>query len=375
MVDQTNDELNPYPVRASVVALEHNIPEPARTSTFTLESSDEPGAIQNEIAQTRRQLGQTIEQIQDRLSPERLREQAKESIREATIGKVEEMTYKAGQEVKSWRAKLTQTVRENPVPAALIGIGLGWLILSDNNGRTYEEEHDRRSNIYRQYGSGYEGYSDSRGAEALREGREWAREKGQEAKEVISSTAEKAQDYAASVTESIQESASDMLEQGERQAKELGNQVRETVAETQEQIRERAAHLETRAQQGLRKTKYTFIETMEENPLAIGAAVLALGLLVGTALPRTASEDRWLGEKRDHLVDEVKERVQETAHKVQNVVHEVQEAAMETARDEVEKQNFYTPTTTPTTSKSPDWAENNPAATDDNRVSGMQQRP
>src|ERR1700720_4270945 len=46
---------------------------------------------------------------------------------------------------------------------------------------------------------------------------------------------------------------------------------------------------------------------IEERPLAVGVAALALGLLAGVALPATRREDQLLGDARDDLLDSARE--------------------------------------------------------------------
>jgi len=72
-----------------------------------------------EIERTRADMSETVDAIQERLSPENLKEQAKDRVREATVGRAQE----AG-------SGIVETIRANPVPAALTGIGLGWLLVS-----------------------------------------------------------------------------------------------------------------------------------------------------------------------------------------------------------------------------------------------------
>ena len=81
--------------------------------------NDEVEVTRIEIERTRADMSETANAIQQRLSPETLKEQAKDRVREATVGRVEE----AG-------SGITETIRENPLPAALTGIGLGWLLVS-----------------------------------------------------------------------------------------------------------------------------------------------------------------------------------------------------------------------------------------------------
>jgi hypothetical protein len=102
----------------------------------------------------------------------------------------------------------------------------------------------------------------------------------------------------------------------------------------------------------MRRARYTFAETLEESPLVVGVAALALGALVGLALPGTSKENEWMGETRDRIVEDVKATAQETARKVQNVAEQAQHAAVSEAKREAEKQDLTMPTggNKPTTS-------------------------
>ena len=75
--------------------------------------------------------------------------------------------------------------------------------------------------------------------------------------------------------------------------------------------RERAAELSWRARERARyqtrQARVGFWETMEERPLALGAAALALGVMAGLMIPSTRKEDELMGETRDRLMERAKE--------------------------------------------------------------------
>jgi hypothetical protein len=60
---------------------------------------------------------ETVDATQERLSPQNLKEQTKDRLKEATVGRAREA-----------RSGIVETVRANPLPAALTGIG--WLLVS-----------------------------------------------------------------------------------------------------------------------------------------------------------------------------------------------------------------------------------------------------
>ena len=83
--------------------------------------------IRAEIEGTRQELGGTLNELGDRLEPGHVVQQVKENVREATIGRVEE-TAKGVSEM------VMDTIRRNPIPAALAGAGLAMLWVNRSQG-------------------------------------------------------------------------------------------------------------------------------------------------------------------------------------------------------------------------------------------------
>jgi ElaB/YqjD/DUF883 family membrane-anchored ribosome-binding protein len=320
--------------------------------------SDDPDQLQSQIRRTRAQMEGTIDEIQARLAPEHLKEQAQEKLREATIGKVETMAHQAERSVQSWRANAMDTVRENPIPAAMIGIGLGWLLLSRRNGRddyNYQERDYRYATDPYQPYYGYQPYEEQgrmeemrdQAAHTMQEAKAWAGEKV----EAVGDTAENLQNRAAETAQNVKASVGEAVHKAEDYASQVSSQASEAAHRAQLQAQQSARQLQYQARRQVRRARYTFEETMEETPLIVGVAALALGALVGLALPGTAKENEWMGETRDRLVDDVKATAQETARKVQNVAEQAQHAAVSEAKREAQKQDLTMPTasTKPTT--------------------------
>jgi hypothetical protein len=98
------------------------------------------------IERTRAEMSATIDAIQEQLNPQHIGEQVREqvrhqfeetkaTVRDATIGKAEAIMRDAGDTVNEARYSLMDTVRQNPIPAAMVGIGLGWLFMNRSSGR------------------------------------------------------------------------------------------------------------------------------------------------------------------------------------------------------------------------------------------------
>src|SRR5215216_2932524 len=123
--------------------------EPENTATESIASGsaddydEDAEQIRTEIEDTRADMSQTINEIQERLSPEHLMGQVKETVREATIGKVErvmdrvgetisgvtepalEVAGRAGTAIKEAGRTVGYSLWRNPIPVALIGLGVG----------------------------------------------------------------------------------------------------------------------------------------------------------------------------------------------------------------------------------------------------------
>lgn len=83
------------------------------------EENRSPDQIERDIEQTRSQMAGTLDDIQRKFSPGQMVDQA--------LGYLDEKSGKIGNQVMD-------TIRENPVPVTLIGVGLAWLATSGWSG-------------------------------------------------------------------------------------------------------------------------------------------------------------------------------------------------------------------------------------------------
>ncbi len=272
-------------------------PDPALGTEAEIDEIERSRA---EIERTRAGMGETVDAIQGRLSPENLKERAKDRVKEATVGKAQE----AG-------SGIVGTIRQNPLPAALTGIGLGWLFA--NSRKQSSSRPPYRDVTYRDaaYVEGYPPayghpprYEDERGSSA-----------GQalgNARDKVGETAGQAQDKAGELAGRAQDQASHLSDQTRDQASRLGEQTRYQA----------------------RRASVGFQRMLRENPLAVGTLAVGVGAAVGLAIPETSKEHEVMGEARDTVVDKAQEKVEETQQKVQQVAQEAQSVAREAAENQ-----------------------------------------
>lgn len=254
-----------------------------------------------EIERTRADMSETVDAIQERLSPDTLKEQAKDRVKEATVGKAQE----AG-------SGIVGTIRQNPVPAALTGIGLGWLLVSARRQSAGQE-----ARLYRRpaYDATYD--YPPRYEESVSSGASPGQALGR-ARDSVGETASQAQDKASQAVSQAQDKAGQVAVRTQDRVSQLGNQARYQA----------------------RRASGGFQRMLQENPLAVGALAAGVGAAVGLAIPETAKEHEVMGEARDTLVEKAQEKAQDAQQKVQRVAEEAQSAAKDAAKEEADNQGL-----------------------------------
>jgi gas vesicle protein len=321
---------------------------------------DETQVIRANIEQTRAEMSETIDAIQERLSPSHLKEQAQEQfqdikdqvreqvreqfheakqiVRDATIGRVENMVQQASDTVNDTRYTIGDTIRQNPIPAALVGIGLGWLFMnrssnkpvrySGRGGVRGSQAYDDRGGYgytSRTYDNGVR-YDDRRYYDDAR----YYDQRGagspgmiQQGRETVGNVASSVTGTASNVASNVADTASNVASNVTETASNLANRAQETASNVVDQAQYQAQRVEDRFQQSL-----------HSNPLAVGAIAIALGTAVGLALPQTERENQLMGEARDNLIDKAQEVASDTMEKVQRVATDVADETKQTVKEQ-----------------------------------------
>ena len=288
----------------------------ADNSDNTSDTGDESTAeIRGDIEDTRARMGSTIDAIQEKLSPQRLMEQAKETARDATIGKAQEMASNVADTAKETGSTLMDTIRENPVPVALTAIGLGWLLwgarrkaADRRDERDYWNGRNGRYGQYDRYGR-YSGYDDR-----YRNGMYQPRQDDGR----MSQMADKVQDTAGRVGDQMQNAASKVSDQ---------------VQDAASTVADRAGDAADYAQWQAQRARSWLEQTWEDNPLLVAGAALAAGALIGLSVPETQMENQLMGDARDSLVEKAQGVAEDTVQKAQDTAtkaaHQVENQAQQ----------------------------------------------
>ena len=245
-------------------------------------TAEQTEQIRSDIEDTRAEMGQTINEIQERLSPEHIVNQVKDSVRDATIGKVQRAMETMGEKISDVTEParevmgqagnaIAQSVWKNPIPLAFIGLGVGMLMM-------------------RRFGTGTSGRTNQRQMQQ---------------RVAVKSNGE---------SESLQE---------EGPVSRTFQQVKETASDLASRSTNNLSALTSQAKDGAKKVSNRFGQILKESPLAVGAVAIAAGAAVGLVLPSTTLEKEYIGETSGMLVDKVGQVAQDAVDLVQSAAEQM----------------------------------------------------
>ena len=241
--------------------------------------------VEREVEISRSELDRNMEALKSKMTPGQLFDEAARSM------------GGAGQQIGS---KFMAQAKENPMPLAVMGLGLAWLM-------TTSRKSEGRSS-----GGDYSDYSDGP--------RSWdgaSPSHSSRLADAAGGLAGRAADFAADAREGLADKAQAAFDGG-RSA--LGS------------ARDAASSATSRVAQAGRRAQSSVMDTLDGEPLLMGALGLVVGLAVGASLPSTPAENRTLGRMRDKVVD----KAHDLAGSGLQQAGEVTKAAYESVKSELQ---------------------------------------
>jgi ElaB/YqjD/DUF883 family membrane-anchored ribosome-binding protein len=373
-------------------------------------SSDQ---IKADIERTRNEMTEKIDTIQDRLSPDNLKLQAQSMVQDILQESSDAITDFIKSSSRQAGQGLVETIKQNPLPSAVVGLGLGWLLMNTvNNQRSGSDSDDRRRRYYTgdrmdrmgyganmNYGSEYNqgidygrgmGQGSMMGARVPYSGpalddaytgnygyEQWqdddqsggladkagnmAGKVGRTAKDAAGKVGDTAQNIAGSVGGAVQNAAGavgdavqgaagavgsaaqniagrvgDTAGSMAQPATHMGQQARHQAMSAGRQVADQASSLTSQTQHQAARAGRQMQRTLEDNPVAFGAAALIAGIAIGLALPATRQERQLLGDVRDQVMDKAQNMVSSITDEAKQVVEEVKPRLEQTAQKVVE---------------------------------------
>ncbi|MEO6051399.1 MAG: DUF3618 domain-containing protein [Pyrinomonadaceae bacterium] len=277
----------------------------ARGQSDVGDDTDQTDQLKDQIEETRSQMGETIDAIQDKLSFINLSEQvsehvnnavetAKVAVYDATIGKAANIMKNLGDEFSG--SSIVNTAKNNPFPFILIGLGAGLLAYRSYSGKGGKKRvhHLEVAGRDPRESEGNESHTDSPLNKLM-----GVTDKG-------TGAAGTAYDKVSGAVGTAYSGAGEAVSQAYGKVGELGTTVR---------------------------GKYD--THIEENPLAVGAVALALGAAVGMAIPSTKYEGEWMGNARQELVDKAQTTAADLIDKTKEAVTDAGRSLADQARSAI----------------------------------------
>lgn len=250
-------------------------------SELEMESEKSPEQIEREIDAQRASIGNIVDRLESKFTPGQIIDQA--------WG----MMQNNG---STFLSNLGTSVRNNPVPVVLTSVGLLWMMMSQNRPPVARPA----------YRTGPDQLGDW--ADDVAEGFDSAREHMHQ--------------------------TADTLKDGYQSLKGKAAHMSDNVGAATEHLSHAMHDASDRLARNTQVLGQQFSHLLKEQPLMVAAAGIALGAMIGAALPTTATEQRYMGRTSAGLVDKVKQQAQEGYEAVRDTVTKTTDQTESEARAE-----------------------------------------
>lgn len=297
------------------------------------DTTSDPGRIERDLDQTRARLGSHLTELQSRLSPGQVLDDL--------------MRYFRGSEGADFGRSLANSVRANPLPAALTGIGLTWLMATSprrstpgsptdtGGGRVYESDLAIRARTAAQGVVRKDGEAEQAYTSRLDDARGQAIGLQRQAQESAGSFGQRIRDAVTGAGQTVAAGAHDLRDQVGEAMSTLGSTAQGAVQSASGTVHgatERAGRMLTRGGQTASQTSGSLITALTENPVLLGALGLAAGALFGALLPQSDQEEAALGSIAGQARDVARDVAQKAVDKGSDVAHAVVDAGRDSAQ-------------------------------------------
>lgn len=291
-------------------------------------SDRDPARIESDLQATRTRLGANLDELTRRLSPGQMLDEG--------------LSYLRTSQGREFARNLGVQVRDNPMPTALVGLGVGWLALSNALPRTASApryrtavRHDTRRDPERSRMQSELSDRARKAGEAITrnagETEDAFRDRVSQAQAGVLGLAKRAEETASSFMDRVQQA----LDQAGDAAGSGMDRMNDWAGSASESVRNAGGEMLDRGREGLsRAGSYASHladsgsgtgAAMLQNPVLLSALGITAGAVFGALLPATETEQRYVG----GAVGQAAQSVRETATGVVEHGVEVARAAVD----------------------------------------------
>ena len=288
--------------------------------------------IENQAEHHRTHISELIDELRTRVTPGEVMDQF--------------LGWEDGHEIAR---NFGRQVKGNPLPLALIGTGVAWLMFSDGRSRrngTYGTYTATSERDFSQRGKGLaDGLSDtvSRAGDSVADATDYAKSTARSAGGAVRDTASQVSDSASAALDYGQQTAAGIagnVQDAYARAKETVNMATENVSSTASTAWQKTTGLTQSATDTIKNTGSSLGSMAQEQPLLAAGLGFALGMALGAILPATDTENSILGEQSDAVKDKAGDLAQQGYEKAKTVAQKSYEAASQAAKEEAQNQGL-----------------------------------
>ena len=283
----------------------------------------DPARIERDLDQTRTRLGSNLNTLQDRFSPGQVVDDL--------------LAYVRGNEGAEFGRNLMDSVRQNPLPAALTGIGLAWLMASNPRPTNADaaphagEDFSARLRTAERRVARQSDEPEHLYAERLTEARGHAVGIARDAEESQQSYTDRVSD----AVERVRQTAADGFRAARDGAGNVAGSVSGAVGSAGASLQsaaQSAGGALSRGSQAATHTSGNLIAGLTESPVLLGALGLTAGALLGSLLPQSDAEEDLLGGVAGQARQTANELAASAMDRGTNVAHAAMEAGQDSAK-------------------------------------------
>src|SRR5690349_5407531 len=265
--------------------------------------------LEREAEQTRSQLAQALDELRERITPGQLVDQAVDYAKDSGGG--------------MFVRNLGRQATANPLPVALIGAGIAWLMLSGGRqqsraasiNRAAETAIDRARRTMNEAGAQVGEFAEKASARAKDIGQDLSHRASDwvaDSKGRVTDAGEQFRDSTDATRRSAAQSAYQTAASSASEAYgRVADQTRDassTMANTVSGVGQRAAVVSR-----------DFLQFCRTQPLVLAGLGMALGAVVGALIPPTETEDQLMGQTSDRLKDQAADVAQDQYERAKDI--------------------------------------------------------
>ncbi len=239
---------------------------------------------EKDIEQTREEIDETLSSLENKLSPQQIWNRAVDD-------------WSGG--VKDFSGNFGRTLRDNPIPAVLMGVSLLWL-MADPGGEKRPYTRSSSSSSEESFGDKYHTMK-SAASQKMKDAGDFVQDSYADMKDTVGGAIDSARDKVSGASDTMSERYDNLQAKSSYRKKQVRSQASSLIS----------------------------------NPWFLAGAGLLLGSIAAMSVPVSAKEDQLMREKGEDLIERAKEAGRETYAQGKEVASSAAAAAAQTAQDKV----------------------------------------